>query len=57
MAAFNNREFDVVEVIYSEFKNAGSQIFKVERFLPIPKMEKKAGASKADFIFEPNRKN
>lgn len=55
VAAFMNREFDVVEVIYSEFKNAASQIFKVERFLPIPKMEKKAGAAKADFIFEPNQ--
>jgi F-type H+-transporting ATPase subunit gamma len=55
VAAFINKEFDVIEIIYSEFKNAASQIFKVERFLPIPKLEKKAGASKADFIFEPNK--
>ncbi len=55
MAAFTNRQFDVVEIIYSEFKNAGSQVFKAERFLPIPKMEKKAGAAKANFIFEPNK--
>lgn len=55
VAAFINKEFDVIEIVYSEFKNAASQIFKVERFLPIPKLEKKAGASKADFIFEPNK--
>jgi F-type H+-transporting ATPase subunit gamma len=53
--AFINREYDVVEIVYSEFKNAASQLFKVERFLPIPKVEKKAGAVKADFIFEPNQ--
>ncbi|HSC55457.1 MAG TPA: ATP synthase F1 subunit gamma [Phnomibacter sp.] len=55
VAGFLNREFDVVEVIYSEFKNAASQIYKVERFLPIQKIEKQAGAVKADFIFEPNQ--
>jgi F-type H+-transporting ATPase subunit gamma len=27
----------------------------VERFLPIPKSQKKPGATKADFIFEPNK--
>jgi F-type H+-transporting ATPase subunit gamma len=51
--AFENREFDVVEVVYSEFKNAATQRFAAERFLPIPRVEKKAGATKADFIFEP----
>jgi F-type H+-transporting ATPase subunit gamma len=51
--AFENKEFDVVEVVYSEFKNAATQRFVVERFLPIPKVEKKEGVKKADFIFEP----
>lgn len=51
--AYENREFDVVELVYSEFKNAATQRFAVERFLPIPKVEKKEGAKKADFIFEP----
>jgi F-type H+-transporting ATPase subunit gamma len=53
--AFLNREFDVVEIIYSEFKNAASQIFKVEPFLPIPKTTKAPGAAASDFIFEPSR--
>jgi F-type H+-transporting ATPase subunit gamma len=53
--AFTAKDFDVVEIVYSEFKNAGTQRFRVERFLPIPKMEKRAGQSNADFIFEPDK--
>jgi len=53
MKAFEEKHFDVVEIVYSEFKNAASQRFVVERFLPIPKVEKKPGKTKADFIFEP----
>ena len=62
MQAFVNREFDVVDIIYSEFKNAATQRFSAERFLPIPKVEnlsaagqKKGAATKSDFIFEPDK--
>jgi F-type H+-transporting ATPase subunit gamma len=55
MKAFEEKQFDVVEVIYSQFKNAGTQRFEAERFLPIPKVEKKQGAIKADFIFDPSQ--
>lgn len=55
MKAFENKEFDAVELVYSEFKNAATQRFAVEQFLPIPKVQKKAGAKKADFIFEPDK--
>jgi F-type H+-transporting ATPase subunit gamma len=53
--AFTNKEFDVVEIIYSQFKNAATQKFVVERFLPIPKVEKKEGSMQADFIFDPTK--
>lgn len=53
MKAFENKEFDAVEIVYSEFKNAATQRFVAEPFLPIPKTPKKAGAKKSDFIFEP----
>ncbi|HEX8460940.1 MAG TPA: ATP synthase F1 subunit gamma [Segetibacter sp.] len=53
--AFINKEFDVVELVYSEFKNAGTQRFTVERFLPIPKVERKGQTKKVDFIFEPQK--
>src|ERR1700712_3982919 len=55
--AFLKNDFDVVEVVYSEFKNAGSQIFTLERMLPIPKIVARPGASKSDFIFEPNKED
>jgi F-type H+-transporting ATPase subunit gamma len=51
--AFEAKEYDVIELVYSEFRNAAMQRFTVERFLPIPKVEKKEGAKKSDFIFEP----
>jgi F-type H+-transporting ATPase subunit gamma len=55
MKAFENKEFDTIEIVYSEFKNAATQEFKSEPFLPIPKMAKKANAKKTDFIFEPQK--
>lgn len=57
VTAFVNKEFDAVEIIYSEFKNAATQRFVAEQFLPIPKVENKGGATaiKADFIFDPNK--
>lgn len=55
MKAFEEKEFDVVEIIYSQFKNAATQKFEVERFLPIPKVTKKEGDKKADFIFDPSK--
>jgi F-type H+-transporting ATPase subunit gamma len=53
--AFAEKEFDVVELVYSQFRNAATQTFVIEKFLPIPKVEKKPGAVNADFIFEPDK--
>ena len=53
--AFENNEFDAVEVIYSEFKNAATQAFKAEQFLPIPKVAKQVGGKNINFIYEPNQ--
>jgi F-type H+-transporting ATPase subunit gamma len=57
MDAFVKGDFDLIELVYSEFKNAATQIFKAERFLPIPKTVQTVNASKtkADFIFEPGK--
>ncbi len=56
MKAFISKEFDAVEIVYSQFKNAATQIFTVERFLPIPKVEKTENSKvNADFIFDPNK--
>jgi F-type H+-transporting ATPase subunit gamma len=55
--AFAQKEFDAVEIVYSEFKNAATQIFIAEPFLPIPKnsTEKGKQSKKSDFIFEPEK--
>lgn len=53
--AFLDKQFDAVEVVYSEFRNAATQVFKVEPFLPIAKVQSKNGAKKADFIFDPSK--
>lgn len=58
MEAFMNGSYDAVELIYSEFRNAASQRFVNEHFLPVQKAEKKADNSKkvkSDFIFDPGK--
>lgn len=55
MKAFEDKEFDAIELIYSEFKNAATQRFVAEQFLPVLKIQPQAGAKKSDFIFEPEK--
>jgi F-type H+-transporting ATPase subunit gamma len=53
--AFTSGKVDAVELVYSEFKNAATQRFVVEQFLPVVKTEKVKGEKQQDFIFEPNK--
>lgn len=55
--AFLNGEYDRVELVYSQFKNAATQIFVSEPYLPIPKVEKSEEESnkQIDFLFEPSK--
>ncbi|GAB3429947.1 ATP synthase F1 subunit gamma [Niabella aquatica] len=56
MEAYEKKEFDAIEIVYSQFKNAATQIFTTEQFLPVPKkVENKKRGPKADFIFDPNK--
>lgn len=55
--AFEAREFDAIDIIYSEFRNAATQVFKIEPFLPIPKTAPAKGAANNDFIFEPDKES
>jgi F-type H+-transporting ATPase subunit gamma len=55
MDAFVAKEIDAVEIVYSEFKNAASQVFIAEPFLPIQKVNSTNNKKKSDFIFEPNQ--
>lgn len=57
MIAFEQKEYDAVEVVYGQFKNAATQVPTVEQFLPIKTtaVEKGSGKGKADFMFEPTQ--
>jgi F-type H+-transporting ATPase subunit gamma len=53
---YMNKDYDKVEIIYSQFKNAATQVFTVEPYLPIPKAKKAEGKKHSvDFIFEPEK--
>ncbi len=52
--AFLKGEFDKVELVYSQFKNAATQIFVNEAYLPIPKIQGSENTTQSDFIFEPS---
>jgi F-type H+-transporting ATPase subunit gamma len=53
--AFLKKEYDRVELVYSQFKNAATQGFINEAYLPIPKVAEQAGSKNIDFLFEPSR--
>ena len=57
MNGFLDGIYDRVHVVYSEFKNAATQIFTEEQFLPIAEFEAAEGEEinsfQADYIFEP----
>lgn len=57
MEAFVNGDYDRVDVVYNQFKNAATQICVAEQFLPVAPPEEKEGdsASNTDYIFEPEK--
>ena len=57
MSTFSYGEFDKVEIIFSEFKNAATQIFQAVQFLPVPKQDlvKSTNKAKANYSFEPDK--
>ncbi|MEZ4919776.1 MAG: ATP synthase F1 subunit gamma [Saprospiraceae bacterium] len=58
MQAFEQGDYDAIEIVYGRFKNAATQFPTVEAWLPVQKIEAEEGASsgmRADYIFEPNQ--
>lgn len=56
MKEFAEGKYDVIELVYAQFKNAATQIFTVERFLPVEAPKKtKASKKKIDYAFEPEK--
>ena len=55
LEGFASKKFDVVEVVFNEFKNVATQIIRAEQLLPLAEKESDAStASAVDYIFEPN---
>ena len=55
METFAGGEFDRVELVFSEFKNAATQQYIAEQFLPVRKTAETVSKVNADFIFEPSK--
>lgn len=55
MEAFVSGRYDVIEVVYNEFKNVATQVLRVETFLPIPASDSsEVSEGNIDYIFEPS---
>ena len=55
MQAFEQKEYDKVEIIYNRFKNAATQIVTTETLLPIVSEDSQSNSTTADYIFEPTQ--
>ncbi len=54
-AKFISGEYDKIELVYNQFKNAATQIIQTEQFLPLAPIVSDKVASTGDYIFEPSK--
>ncbi|HEX9151446.1 MAG TPA: ATP synthase F1 subunit gamma [Flavobacterium sp.] len=52
---FVSGEYDKIELIYNQFKNAATQIVQTEQFLPLAPIKSDLTVSAGDYIFEPSK--
>lgn len=52
---FVSGEYDKIELIYNQFKNAATQIVQTEQFLPLAPLKSDVVVSTGDYIFEPSK--
>lgn len=52
---FVSGEYDKIELVYNQFKNAATQIVKTEQFLPLEPVQSDKITSAGDYIFEPSK--
>jgi F-type H+-transporting ATPase subunit gamma len=50
---FVSGEYDKIELVYNQFKNAATQIIQTEQFLPLAPIKSDKPVSTGDYIFEP----
>lgn len=58
MDAFTSKQYDLVDIVYNQFKNAAVQKVTVEQFLPVepPAHDETAVKTNTDYIFLPSEK-
>ena len=54
MTAFADKQYDRVELVYNQFKNAAVQIQASEQFLPVEMEENTEDTNNYNYIFEPS---
>ncbi len=52
---FTSGEYDKIEIVYNEFKNAATQIVQTQQFLPLAPIKSDKPVSAGDYIFEPSK--
>jgi len=52
---FISGEYDKIEIVYNQFKNAATQIVQTEQFLPLAPVKSDSPVSTSDYIFEPEK--
>jgi F-type H+-transporting ATPase subunit gamma len=52
---FTSGEYDKIELVYNQFKNAATQIVQTEQFLPLAAVKSNKPVSTGDYIFEPSK--
>ncbi|MFD2942325.1 ATP synthase F1 subunit gamma [Flavobacterium notoginsengisoli] len=52
---FLSGEYDRIELIYNQFKNAATQIVQTEQFLPLAPIKSDVTTSTGDYIYEPSK--
>lgn len=48
-------EYDRIELVYNQFKNAATQIIQTEQFLPLAPIQSDQPVATGDYIFEPSK--
>ena len=52
---FVSGDYDKIELIYNQFKNAATQIVQTEQFLPLAPIQSDVAVTLGDYLFEPSK--
>jgi F-type H+-transporting ATPase subunit gamma len=52
---FISGDYDTIQIVYNEFKNAATQIVQTEQFLPLAPVKSDIPVTAGDYLFEPSK--